>query len=260
MAALVGSAAARAVDAMPPTEPMYGPPAPAARAVDAVPPTEPMYGPPGPAALSARPPAPRPPAPRPPPPVSAAAVVAVVPAIRPPPKTFAPLRAPSLSHRLQFGIALLPGTGYRGIFPYQENVNCGQPGKRVCTGRLPIFLDVQPSFGFANHWDVIVDLRFGLGQDFTDSHEFAVAPGVRYWVDPQEDTKFFATVQAAYDTTAQHDPIIHNDDFALRNANGFMFEIMRNFGVYVQLGETIGFVRWLRFEVDGGLGVQARLP
>ena len=57
-------------------------------------------------------------------------------------------------------------------------INCGQQGKRVCTGLLPFFLDVQPSFGFAEHWDVLVDLRFGIGTDFTTSHQFAVAPGV----------------------------------------------------------------------------------
>jgi hypothetical protein len=188
------------------------------------------------------------------PPVVAAAPSAAA------PKTFPALKPPTMSHDLQFGIALLPGTGYRAVFPYQENVDCGQPGKRVCTGRLPFFLDVQPSFGFANHWDLLVDLRFGLGQDFTSSHEFAVAPGVRYWVDPQEHTKFFATVQVAYDTTAQHDATIRNNDVALRNSNGFMVEIMRNLGAYVQFGETIGFVRWLRFEIDGGLGVQVRLP
>jgi hypothetical protein len=196
-------------------------------------------------------------------PVAARAVAPPVVAAAPsaaPPKTFPALKPPTMSHFLQFGIALLPGTGYRAVFPYQENVDCGQPGKRVCTGRLPFFLDVQPSFGFANHWDLLVDLRFGLGQDFTSSHEFAVAPGVRYWVDPQEHTKFFATVQVAYDTTAQHDATIRNNDVALRNSNGFMVEIMRNLGAYVQFGETIGFVRWLRFEIDGGLGVQVRLP
>jgi hypothetical protein len=44
------------------------------------------------------------------------------------------------------------------------------------------------------------------------------------------------------------------------NANGFMFEVMRNLGFYIQFGETLGFVRWLRFEIDAGLGVQARIP
>jgi hypothetical protein len=177
------------------------------------------------------------------------------------PKTFPRLEAPTMSHRMQFGIAVLPGTGYRGIFPYQEMVDCGKTGNRVCTGRLPTFLDVQPSFGFANHWDALFDLRFGLEQDFTRSRELAFAPGVRYWVDPEEHAKFFATVQVAFDTTPQVAAnLTHRDDVALRNSNGFMFEVMRNFGAYVQFGETIGFVRWLRFEIDAGVGVQARLP
>jgi hypothetical protein len=201
-------------------------------------------------ALAAPPPAPAPAAA--PPPTAARTA---------PPKTFAPLREARLSHDLQFGIAVLPGVGYRGIFPYQEMIDCGQLGKRVCTGRLPFFIDVQPSFGFAQHWDVLVDLRFGLGEDFTRTRQFAVAPGFRYWVDPLEHGKFFATIQMAYDTTAQRNMMLpHNNDFALRNSNGFMYEIMRNFGAYIQFGETIGFVRWLRFEIDAGIGVQARLP
>ena len=190
--------------------------------------------------------------------------VATAPVVVPAPKRFPRLAPPTMSHLLQFGIALLPGTGYRAIFPYQQEAvmtTCGQGIKSVCTSRLPTFLDVQPSFGFGTHWDLLVDLRFGLSQDFTGTHQFAVAPGVRYWVDPQEHAKFFATIQAAWDTTAEHDPMLtHNDDIALRNSNGFMYEVMRNFGVYVQFGETIGFLRWLSFEIDGGLGVQARLP
>ena len=180
-------------------------------------------------------------------------------------KSFPRLKPPTMVHYQQFGIALLSGTGYRAIFPYQNQngvtINCGQPGKTVCTGRLPTFLDVQPSFGFADHWDVLLDLRFGLEQDFTTTHQFAVAPGVRYWVDPEENAKFFATLQVAYDVTSMHDQFLkHNDDVAVRNSNGFMFEVMRNLGVYVQFGETIGFRRWLRFEIDAGIGVQARLP
>jgi hypothetical protein len=214
--------------------------------------------PPGPTQASpsqAAPPAAAPPVAAPPVTPPAATVAAR------PTKVFPRLVELTMSHYQQFGIALLPGTGYRAIFPYQDMINCGQPQKRVCTGRLGTFLDVQPSFGFAHHWDVLLDLRFGLEQDFTDSHQFAVAPGVRYWVDPDETTKFFATAQVAYDTTPQHDPMLHhNDDVAARNSNGFMFEVMHNFGVYAQFGETIGFVRWLRFEIDAGIGVQARLP
>ena len=181
-----------------------------------------------------------------------------------PPKQFPKLRQASLLHKYQLGIGMMPGVGYRGIFPYSaandQMINCGQPGKRVCTGLLPFFLDVQPSFGFAEHWDVLVDMRFGVGTDFTTSHQFAVAPGFRYWVDPELGFKFYATIQGVFDATAQHNPLVKDTDFGVRNSNGFMFEVMRNLGFYIQFGETLGFVRWLRFEIDGGVGVQARIP
>jgi hypothetical protein len=178
----------------------------------------------------------------------------------PPTKVFRKLKAPSLLHKNQFGIAVMPGIGFRVIAPYDEMVPCGDQGKRVCTGLLPFFLDVEPSFGFAEHWDVVVDLRFGIMTDFTSSHEIAVSPGVRYWVDSELETKFYATIQGVFDATAQHNTEVRNNDFGIRNANGFMFDVMRNFGVYVQFGETIAFVRWLRFEIDAGVGVQVRIP
>jgi hypothetical protein len=176
------------------------------------------------------------------------------------PKSFPKLRQASLLHKYQLGIAVMPGVGFRGVFPYQEMIYCGQMGKRVCTGLVPFFLDVQPSFGFAEHWDVLVDLRFGIATDFNQNHEFAVAPGVRYWVDPELPFKFYATIQGVFDATAEPNPKLRDNDFGVRNANGFMFEVMRNLGFYFQFGETLGFVRWLRFEIDGGVGVQARIP
>ena len=154
----------------------------------------------------------------------------------------------------------MPGSGYRIIAPYKDGIPCGQQINRVCTGWLPFFIDVQPSFGFGRHWDVIVDLRFGVAADFNGSHQFAVAPGFRYWVDADLPTKFFATIQGVYDLNPQHTPGVKDYDFGVRNANGFMLEVMRNLGFYLQFGETLGLVRWLRFEVDGGVGVQARFP
>ncbi len=173
---------------------------------------------------------------------------------------FPRLQPPSLIHANQFGVAVMPGSGFRVIAPYQDMAPCGQQNKRVCNGALPFFIDVQPSFGFARHWDALVDLRFGVVADFSQSHEFAVAPGVRYWVDPELPTKFFATVQGVYELNPQHQPGIKDYDLAVRNANGLMIEVMRNLGFYLQVGETLGFVRWLRFEIDGGIGVQARFP
>src|SRR6266487_4660447 len=47
------------------------------------------------------------------------------PGIMRPPRTFPKLRQASLLHKNQLGIAVLPGIGFRGIFPYQEMINCG---------------------------------------------------------------------------------------------------------------------------------------
>jgi hypothetical protein len=170
------------------------------------------------------------------------------------------LKAAPLTHTMQFGLAVLTGTGYRGIFPYQENIDCGQLGRRICAGRLPFFIDAEISYGVADHWDLLTDLRFGVEADFTGTHQFAVAPGFRYWFDPELPTKFFTLLQFVIDTTDQQDPAIKNTDFGLRNANGVMFEVMRNLGIYLQIGDTFAFRRWVRFEIDGGVGVQARFP
>jgi hypothetical protein len=121
-------------------------------------------------------------------------------------------------------------------------------------------MEVQPSFGLSAGWDVLVDLRFGLEPDFARTYQFAIAPGFRYWIDPQQRLKFFATLQFTYDGTEQHTRALKGYDLAFRNSDGLMFELMRDLGFYAQLGDTVGFVRWLRFEVDLGAGVQARFP
>ena len=125
---------------------------------------------------------------------------------------------------------------------------------------MPVFLDVQGSFGFTAHWDVLADLRFGLENDFARTRALALIPGVRYWVDPSQRLKFFNTLQIDIDLTEQHNRALTGYDVAVHNSNGLMFEVMRDLGFYVQLSETIGFVRWLRFEIDVGAGVQARFP
>ena len=169
----------------------------------------------------------------------------------------------SLSHDLQFGLGLLIGDGYRGIYPYKKNIYCGNAGAKdstVCTNRAPTFVDLDLSFGISESWDVLTVVRFGIEKDFNTERQLMFMPGFRYWLDPQSHVKFFVTVQLGYDVSKQNNPLVKNTDIGFRNSNGLMFEVMRNFGVYAQFGETIGFVRWLSFLVDGGVGLQARLP
>jgi hypothetical protein len=206
-------------------------------------------------------------APEPAPPPPAGAPVPVAPAAESALPT-TPKMVASLSHDLQFGLAVLIGGGYRFVFPYHRDIVCGDAkaeDNRVCTNRAPFFIDIQPSFGIANAWDALLDVRVGIDKDFNNKHQLLLMPGFRHWLDPQLQVKFFTTIQLFYDATGAYTSAIaphpvKTYDLGFRNSNGLMVEIMRNFGVYIQFGETVGFVRWLSFAADAGIGVQARVP
>lgn len=172
------------------------------------------------------------------------------------------------NHRLQTGLSIMPGTGYRLIVRYKDTQSCGDSSgiadKPVCSRRLPTFLDFQLSFGALPRMDVIIDLRFGLEADpaaVKGSHQFAVSPGLRFWLDQEIGFKFYTTLQFVYDhtdfSTAPNTP---SGDFGMRNANGLMYDPIRNVGFFVQFGETLGFRRWFRIDLDVGLGAQIRFP
>ena len=162
----------------------------------------------------------------------------------------------------------MPGTGYRLIVRYKETQSCadasGIADKPICSRRLPTFLDFQLSFGALSRMDVIVDLRFGLEADpaaVKGSHQFAVAPGFRFWLDQEIGFKFYTTLQFVYDyTNFANSPGIRSSDVGMRNANGLMYDPIRNVGFFVQFGETIGLMRWFRIDLDIGLGAQIRFP
>jgi hypothetical protein len=185
----------------------------------------------------------------------------------PPPHEGQVVALQPLDHRHQTGLSLLPGLGYRVIVPYADNKDCGDSsgdrGKRVCTSAVPFFLDLQLSFGVSRRIDLLVDLRFGVGKDpatyALSSHQFALAPGFRVWLDQDVALKFYTTLQALYDHT-DYGGTVAASDFGIRNSNGLMYDVIRNLGFYVQFGESFGFRRWFRIELDAGLGVQVRFP
>jgi hypothetical protein len=169
-----------------------------------------------------------------------------------------------LDHKHQTGLSLMPGLGYRVLVPYQEHKPCGDSSgdasKRVCTSEVPFFLDLQLSFGISRRVDIVADLRFGLAQDpASKSHQFALAPGFRFWLDQDVALKFYTTVQLLYDST-DYRGVVASNDFGIRNSNGLMYDVIRNVGFFFQFGESFGFRRWFRIELDAGLGVQVRFP
>ena len=172
-----------------------------------------------------------------------------------------------VNHKFQTGLSIMPGLGYRLIVPYKENQFCGdssgQGGKRVCAHTVPVFLDFQLAFGVAARADIIADIRFGLQSDpaVPGNHQFVLAPGIRFWLDQEVALKFYTTLQFLYDyTDFSNSPGIRSSDFGVRNANGLMYDPIRNVGFFVQFGESIGFARWFRIDLDVGLGAQIRFP
>jgi hypothetical protein len=170
------------------------------------------------------------------------------------------------NHKLQTGLSIMPGSGYRLVVPYKDQMFCGDASgvgnKRVCAHRLPTFLDFQLAFGVAARADVILDLRFGVEADpaIRGSHELALAPGLRFWLDQDIALKFYTTLQFVYDHVDFKNTGPRNADVGMRNANGLMWDPIRNVGFFVQFGETIGFMRWFRIDLDIGLGAQIRFP
>jgi hypothetical protein len=172
------------------------------------------------------------------------------------------------NHKFQTGLSIMPGSGYRLIARYKEGQFCGDSSgiqsKPVCAHSVPMFLDFQLSFGVAARADIIADIRFGLQSDpaVPGNHQFALAPGLRFWLDQDVALKFYTTLQFMYDYTdfSGAGSGISSSDYGVRNANGLMYDPIRNVGFFVQFGETIGFARWFRIDLDVGLGAQIRFP
>jgi hypothetical protein len=160
----------------------------------------------------------------------------------------------------------MPGVGYRMIVIYNEDQVCisssGRDGKWVCNNDVPFFTDFALSFGITRRLDLLTDVRLGVARDDVPGikRQLAIAPGVRFWLDHDRTVKFYTTLQAVFDRTGQSQDAVPDSDWGARNANGVMYDPTPNFGLFVQFGETIGFTRWFRIEVDVGVGVQVRLP
>lgn len=174
--------------------------------------------------------------------------------------------ADDLSHKGQFGVHVQPGVGYRVLFPYNEEY-CGEADKSVCTGRAPFFLDIGASYAPVPKIELLAEIRLGVEKDFSGGgsegpRPFAYALGLRLFVDGGGKAKFFSSIEGVIETTdySKTAGVDGGTDYGLRNVNGFQIDFSDALGLYFHFGETVTFVNWLRFELHGGIGLQARFP
>jgi len=171
-------------------------------------------------------------------------------------------------HKGQFGIYSQLGIGFRFIARYDQNDFCGQAGKSVCTGSTPPWIELGLSYGATNALEIITDFRIGLSTDFKPDSSTAdaprqtvLAPGVKIYLDDEGSLKWFTTFQVAIDfTDYSASNVAKKVDVGERSVIGLLIDLHRTFGIYVHGGVTFGFIRWFRFEMDGGIGLQARFP
>lgn len=175
-----------------------------------------------------------------------------------------------LSHKGQFGVSLGLGSGYRGILPYDEGEFCGDRNDMganddLCIGRTPFSVDIGLSYGVNRKLEVFLEMRVGLESDFgtnpsaDDGPKVRMfAPGVKLYIRDVGVTKFFSTLQFVLDTTGY--TTNDSSDYGIKQTNGLQFDVHKTAGVYFFFGEMVTWERWLRFQMDLGMGIQARFP
>ena len=192
-----------------------------------------------------------------------------------PPASPEPAVAPTrIEHTGQFGISLRLAAGLRAIAPYDKSVYCGKTDSSastgyapVCVGRSPFALDLEASYGLRARLDAFLEIRLGIETDFGSApaamdgpHIVHISPGIRVFFSEAKRSKLFSTAQLVLDFSGYKEPggLARSSDFGVRNLNGVWFELDKSYAVYGYVGETLTFVRWLGFELEGGLGFQAR--
>lgn len=167
-----------------------------------------------------------------------------------------------ISHAGQVGVHLALGTGYRVVAPYDDEY-CGAVDE-VCLGRSPVSLDLGLAYGVNSKLEVLFEMRIGLERDFGATPDAdgprlrSYAPGVKVYINDVGVTKFFSTLQLVIDTTGfEQNP---ETDYAIKQTNGLQLDVHETVGLFFFFGEVVGWDRWLRFEMEGGIGLQARFP
>jgi len=172
---------------------------------------------------------------------------------------------PITTHKGQFGLSTRLGVGVRAIATYDRTVFCGADvDDRVCTGRSPMALDLEASYGIQDRVELTLELRVGLERDFGATpggdgpRPLHLAPGARFFFSEAKRTKLFVQPSLVFDFAnyAQRD----GNDFGVRGIEGFWIDLHRSYGAYVYVAETIEFSRWLSGGFEAGVGFQGRYP
>jgi len=176
---------------------------------------------------------------------------------------------PATYHKGQFGLSARLGLGIRGIATYDNMDYCGKTDPEaeyglasVCTGRTPLALDLEAAYGVAKSVELALELRVGIESDVgvapgaSGPRPVHLAFGGRFSFSEAKRTKLFVQPMLVADFTDRP----QGNDFGVRGLEGFWIDLHRAYGVYVYVGETLEFSRWLSASFEAGIGFQGRYP
>lgn len=172
-------------------------------------------------------------------------------------------------HKGQFGVSARLALGVRGIATYENNVWCGTSDAEaefgyatVCTGRTPLALDLEFSYGVKPTIELVLELRIGIESDVgatpseSGPRPFHLSPGARFFFSESRGAKLFVQPQLVLDFAGY----ASGNDFGVRGIEGLWIDLHRAYGIYFYVAETLGFSRWLSAAFEGGIGFQGRYP
>jgi hypothetical protein len=178
------------------------------------------------------------------------------------------------THKGQLGLSARLELGVRGIATYNSDY-CGvtdttakSGNAPVCTGRAPLALDLEPSYGVARAIELTLAIHLGLEREFgpTASTEgpraFRIEPGARFYFSEAGHSKLFVQPSVVFDFTnyQKQTGASYGTDIGVRALEGYMLDLHRSFSVYAFVGETAEVSRWLYADLELGIGIQGRYP
>jgi hypothetical protein len=178
-------------------------------------------------------------------------------------------------HKGQFGVSARMGLGGYGIATWDVKYYCGKldtststGNAPVCTGRSPLALDLEASYGVGKAVEITLELELGFEHDFGAApglegpRPLHLAPGARFFFSEAAHTKLFAQPELVIDFANYTDAagVSRGTDLGIRGIEGFWVDLHRSYGLYVFVSETAEFSRWLYIGFAGGVGFQGRYP
>ena len=175
---------------------------------------------------------------------------------------------PATFHKGQFGLSGRLALGYRGIATYDAQDYCGALDQNdggyasVCTARTPLTLDIEASYGVARSIELALELGIGIESDFGVApgqggpRPLTLATGARFSFSETKRTKLFVQPMVVADLSDR----TQGNDFGVRGLEGFWVDLHSAYGIYLYVGETLEFSRWLSMTFEGGVGFQGRYP